>query len=114
MEEIKRVNLEHCIEVLRHNKLSVDAEKFTTVKTERHFKILEESTNLEEKKSYDFLTKAGAVFQDFVFKLCKIMIKEESFPTRFSRTTLYNLWKRKGSRKNLNNHRYIHLNDWLP
>ena len=37
VEEIKRMNLEHCIEVLRHKKLRVDDEKLTTVETERHF-----------------------------------------------------------------------------
>ena len=42
------------------------------------------------------------------------MIKDECFPERFSKTTLYNLWKQKGSREDLNNHRYIHLKDWLP
>ena len=42
------------------------------------------------------------------------MIRDECFPTRFEQTTLYNLWKRKGNREDLNNHRYIHLKDWLP
>ena len=42
------------------------------------------------------------------------MIADECFPARFSKTTLYNLWKRKGSREDLNNHRYIHLKNWLP
>ena len=27
---------------------------------------------------------------------------------------LYQLWKKKGSREDLNNHRYIHMKDWLP
>ena len=80
VEEIKRVNLEHCIEVLRHNKLSVDAEKLTTIETEKHNKTMEESTGSDtnvskdqfetivkqlkerNKQSYDFLTKAGADF----------------------------------------------------
>ena len=80
VEEIKRVNLEHCIEVLRHNKLSVDAEKLTTIETEKHNKIMEGSTGSDtifskdqfetivkqlkerNKQSYDFLAKAGADF----------------------------------------------------
>ena len=66
------------------------------------------------KRAYDFLIKAGDEFHDSVFKLCQRMIREESFPARFAETILYNLWKRKGSREDLNNHRYIHLKDWLP
>ena len=42
------------------------------------------------------------------------MIDEESFPSDFSLTVLYQLWKRKGSREDLNNHRYIHMKNWLP
>ena len=42
------------------------------------------------------------------------MIKEESFPVDFASTVLYQLWKRKESREDLNNHRYIHLKEWLP
>ena len=82
--------------------------------SEDQFETIVKQLKGRNKRSYDVLTKAGADFQDSVFKLCKRMIKEESFPTRFSKTTLYNLWKRKGSRNDLNNHRYIHLKDWLP
>ena len=126
------MNLEHCIEVLKHNNLSEEAEKLIAAETLMHNNIMEEEnvseTNVtrdqfeeivkqikeRNKRSYDFLTKAGPHFQDSVFKLCKRMIKDECFPERFSKTTLYNLWKRKGSREDLNNHRYIHLKDWLP
>ena len=111
---------------------SKDAEKFTKVEAEVHNKVMDEQINSEtnvtkdqfedvvkqlkdrNKRSYDFLTKAGAEFQDSIFKLCKRMIADECFPARFSKTTLYNLWKRKGSREDLNNHRYIHLKNWLP
>ena len=42
------------------------------------------------------------------------MIEEERFPQDFALTTLQPLWKRKGSRDDLNNHRYIHMKQWLP
>ena len=42
------------------------------------------------------------------------MIEEENFPGRFDETTLQQLWKKKGFKEDLNNHRYIHLKDWLP
>ena len=42
------------------------------------------------------------------------MIEEENFPKRFDNTVLQQLWKRKGEKEDLNNHRYIHMKDWLP
>ena len=42
------------------------------------------------------------------------MLEEESFPINFSLTVLHQLWKRKGSGEDLNNHRYIYMKDWLP
>ena len=56
-------------------------------------------------KSYFFLTKSGEAFQKSVYKLCKRMIDEESFPEDLSLAVLYQLWKRKGSHEDLNNHR---------
>ena len=68
----------------------------------------------KNKPAYYFLTNAGPNFQTSVFKLCKRLIEEEDFPKTFSETTLKQLWKKKGSREDLNNHRYIHLKDWKP
>ena len=48
------------------------------------------------------------------FKFCKRMITEEKFPETFSETMLKQLWKKKGSRQLLDNHRFIHLKDWKP
>ena len=42
VEEIKRVNLEPCIEVLKHNKLSKEAEKLIATGTLMHNNIMEE------------------------------------------------------------------------
>ena len=68
------------------------------------FEVLLEKLKCRNKRSYHFITKAGTDFQDSMFKFCKRMIEEESFPARFEKTILYNLWKRKGSREDLNNH----------
>ena len=132
LEEIKRVNLEHCVKVLEHNPLSNEAKMMIEIETDIHQRTMEDNQDadtyitkdqydttiqkfkVKNKRSYDFLIKAGEGFQDFIYKLCRRMIKEESFPERFSETILYILWKRKGSRGDLNNHRYIHLKDWLP
>ena len=41
------------------------------------------------------------------------MIDQEQFPRDFELTILYQLWKQKGSREDLNNHRYINIKEWL-
>ena len=91
-----------------------DKTDFNTSITKDQFEDILKKFKGRNKRSYDFITKAGEDFQDSMFMLCKRMIGEECFPKRFEETTLYNLWKRKGSREDLNNHRYIHLKDWLP
>jgi hypothetical protein len=68
----------------------------------------------KKKGSYDFIVKSSDEYKDTIFKLTKRMIAEETFPSRFFDTTLCQLWKRKGSVYDLNNHRYIHLKDWMP
>ena len=67
---------------------------------------------MKNKQAYHFLTKAGTSFQTSMFKLCRRLIQEEQFPAVFNKTLLKQLWKRKGRRENLDNHRYIHLKDW--
>ena len=82
--------------------------------TEEKFEEAVEELSRKNKRSYDFLTRASKGFQNSIFRLVKRMIKEEKFPQRFFKTLLCQLWKRKGSVENLNNHRYLHMKDWLP
>ena len=131
-EEIRRVNLEHCVNVLKNNIPKPEVEVLLKCQSELHELMMKEDTDMDttiteeeykevvakfkkkNKKSYFFLTKAGDIFPKSIYKLCKRMIEEEHFPSDFSLTVLYQLWKRKGSREDLNNHRYIHMKDWLP
>ena len=68
----------------------------------------------KNKQAYHFLTKAGEGFQQLIYKLCRRLIRDKDFPKRFSETLLKPLWKRKGKRVVLDNHRYLHLKDWKP
>ena len=131
-EDIKRVNLEHCVEVLKNNVPKKEVEELFKVQSKSHDNMMldetDKETTIEEseykevlkkfkkknKKSYHFLTKSGDKFQNSIFKLSKRMFDEERFPRDFSRTTLHQVWKRKGSKEDLNNHRYIHMKEWLP
>ena len=82
--------------------------------TEEEFNNIVAKFKKKNKKSYEFLTKSGKDFQSSIYKFCKRMLDEEDFPRDFSITVLYQLWKRKGSKENLNNHLYIHMKNWLP
>ena len=68
----------------------------------------------KNKRSYDFLVKTGEHFKRVVFKLCKPLLESESFPVRFYKTTLHQLWKKKHPKEDLGNHRFLHIKDWLP
>ena len=131
-EEIKRVNLEHCKNVLKHNVQKDEVKELLKLQSDLHDTMMEDDADNESsitkaefedvvgkfkrknKKSFPFLTKSGDLFQNSIHKLCKRMIREEAFPSDFSKTVLYQLWKRKGSKEDLNNHRYIHIKEWLP
>ena len=131
-EEIKRVNLEHCVNVLSNNAPNPKVVALLNLESEVHDLMMEDTTDQEtniteddfketiaklkkkNKKSYYFLIRAGKQFQDVIFKLCRRMIKEECFLNRIFLTTLYQLWKHKGSRQDLSTYRYLHIKDWLP
>ena len=67
------------------------------------------------KKNYHFITKAGNLFQNVVFKMCQRFFKEEQFPESFKDTTLHMLYKNNSGRTDLlTNHRFIHCKEWLP
>ena len=50
------------------------------------------------KVSYNFITKAGQNFKDFVFKICQIIWESEEIPDQWNWTTLIALFKGKGSK----------------
>ena len=66
------------------------------------------------KPTYKFLVNAGESFKTSMYKLCRRLIRDESFPVTFLETILKQLWKKKGSREVLDNHRFIHLKQWKP
>ena len=102
-----------CQSELHEMMMEDDTDKETTITVEEYDEVVRKFKK-KNKKSYFFLTKAGEEFQKSIFKLCKPMLEEERFPIDFSLTVLHQMWKRKVSREDLNNHCYIHMKDWLP
>ena len=79
------------------------------------FKSLLDKFKRSGKKNYDFITKAGTLYQIAVFKFCKRMIEEETFPLCFRETVLHMIFKGgKGRREELPDNRFIHSKIWLP
>ena len=131
-EEIKRVNLEHCLKVLKDKEPENEVKLLIKLESDLHNILMAETKDKDEevskeeydkvvdkfksknKRSYDFLTKAGTLYKQAIYKLCKRMLREEDFPDSFHETILHQLWKRKGSRQDLGNHRYIHMKEYLP
>ena len=130
--EIKRLSLEHCVKVLQKNPIEAEAELWVEIESKLHESMMKDDKNKvdniekeefdevvskfkkKNKPIYRFFVKAGKSYITSKYKLCKKMIKDESFPDIFSQTMLKQLWKKKGSRHLLDNYRVIHLKDWKP
>ena len=82
--------------------------------TKEEFNNTVDKFEKKNKRSYNFLTRASDSFKNSVYKLCSRFIKNEEFPKRFFETVLHQLWKRKLPKEELNNHRFLHIKDWLP
>ena len=66
------------------------------------------------KPAYKCIVKSGGSHKTSIFRLCNRMIRDETFPKKFSETMLKQMWKNKGRRELSDNQRFIHLKDWKP
>ena len=130
--EIKRISLEYCREVLTKNEAEGSYKKEIALKGSMHMERMHDSQESmfkpsresfkrvlkkfkdNDKRNYDFLVKTGEKFKEGVFRLCRRMIEEEEFPCNFDNTTLHQIFKGKGKREVLSNNRLIHSKEWLP
>ena len=72
------------------------------------FEQVIEKFNKKKTTSYDFLLKAAKSYRDVMFKVCKRMIDNVTFPSSVRKTILNMIWKQKGPSDVLKNSRYIH------
>ena len=116
--------------MLRNNPVEPEAKQWLQIESELHDVMMEDDKDKESnmdkeefddvlkhfkrknKPTYKFLVNARESFKTSIFKLCRRLIRDESFPKIFSETMLKQLWKKKGSREELDNHRFIHLKQW--
>ena len=64
------------------------------------------------KMVYKFFTKAGEGYKESMFKVMCHLTEKEKVPKAFKKTSLLQIWKKKGSALDLNNMRFIHLRSW--
>ena len=98
--KIKEVTLNYCLNTLKNNEPEEHVKELVKLKKEVHALRMEDKHNdpeydlsedeyfsilkrFESKKSatYDFITKAGRNFQLAILKLCRRLIKNETFPS---------------------------------
>ena len=65
------------------------------------------------KTVYDDLKRWGPKMKILIYFALKTCYDEESLPAEFTETRLQALYKKKGSRKDLNNYRFLHLRSTL-
>ena len=68
----------------------------------------------KNKEKYLLILNAGQSLKRAVFRMFKILWSKEEKPTLFEDTVLIQLYKGKGDKSNLNNHRNIHTKKYLP
>ena len=131
VEEIKRISLEYCVDLLtnrkpshgyeeliekkkeiheeRMNEVIEDDEEFSEAHFDECLKILKQRNN----KKYDFILKAGNGFRKSLLALFRYIWTTEDKPEQWRRTTLIQLHK-KGCKDDLSNYRNIHTKLDVP
>ena len=126
-EGIKSVTLRYCVATLKNNIPEPGFEFGAHIKDQLHthrmklndgefgvrpetFEKVVKKFKMSNKRSYDFLTKAGQKFQQVCLKFCKIMFCEEVFPSSFRDTVLHMVFKagKMSRREVLPDNRFIH------
>ena len=106
-DEIKKQQLAHK-EIMEGNDKDIWTLNFQT------FKSVVSKIKDKGKNMYKNLFKSGDRYQLAVFLYMSKLIKTEQLPKLFARTSLSQLWKKKGSPLDLNNMRFIHMKHWRP
>ena len=82
--------------------------------TEEAFQGVVDKFQTNNERNYDFLVKGGENFQHYTYLLGKRIKEEESFGKKFGETTLYNIFKGKEKKTDLESFRFIHSKLYFP
>ena len=132
-EDIKRVSLQYCVDLLTNRKPKEDYIEDIWLKDIVHLVRMEEiceddiqelALNTFEKtyitlskktgSKYKFIMKGGPAVKAALFKLCQLVWQTEKQPQTWERSALVQLYKGKGPRSILDNMRHLHCKDEFP
>ena len=131
-EEIKRVSIDYCEELLTNRAPKEDFEEDLEFKQIIHKVRMEEevendiefspelfdkSLKILSKKSggkYNFIAKGGPSLKSALYNLFKTVWEKEQKPDKWRNTILLQLYKGRGPRGDLNNQRNIHTKQDIP
>ena len=74
-------------------------------------KVLEK-IKAKSKNYFKFLNKAGIAYKEAMFQYMSKILKTENIPKCYLNTSLFQIWKGKGSSLDLNMMRFIHMRSW--
>ena len=115
VQEIKRVSLKHNVDILTKNKPREQDIEEIKAKEERHKIIMEkddkecweldhilfskvlEKIKAKSKNYFKFLNKAGIAYKEAMFQYMSKILKTENIPKCYLNTSLFQIWKGKGS-----------------
>ena len=78
------------------------------------FNNLKKHLEKKNKSKYKFLLNGGKSYQKCLFRLFMLTWSTEVKPTQWDNTVAHQLYKGKGVKSKLSNHRFIHTKDEIP
>ena len=102
------------IKILHERRMNEPDVKNKDDLTQKDFNSLLENLEKKTKSKYKFILKAGLSLHRCLFTLFKITWKSEVKPNQWEKTIAHQLYKGKGEKSKLSNHRFIHTKDEIP
>ena len=75
------------------------------------YKIVTDRIKAKNKNVFNLFNRAGPAYKEATFQYMAKLIKKEEVPRDFSKTTLFQIWKKKGSALDFKNIRFVHLRE---
>ena len=128
--EIKEISLEHNVKILTKDKPRPEDKELIERKKREHeeimqkndkdlweldrntYKIVTDKIKTKNKNVFNLFNRAGPAYKDAIFWLMAKLIQKEEVPREYIKTSLFQIWKKKGSALDLNNMRFVHLRCW--
>ena len=102
------------IKLLHSARMNQIVEESDDVFTKKDFDDLLKNLQKNNKTKYKFILKAGSSLHKCLFRLFSLTWDSETKPSVWENTIAHQLYKGKGEKSQLSNHRFIHTKDEVP